>query len=69
MEWREDTLFLNPGAAGKARFGGPRTLALVRVGADGRPAPEIVSTEPLGRWAGAGQRRPAGGAQRARTAS
>jgi putative phosphoesterase len=45
VEWRERTLFLDPGAAGKARFGMPRTLALVTVGADGRPAPEIV---PLG---------------------
>lgn len=45
VEWRERTLFLNPGAAGKARFGLPRTLARVTVGADGRPAPEIV---PLG---------------------
>jgi putative phosphoesterase len=42
VEWREDTLFLNPGAAGKARFGGPRTLALITAGADGRPEPEIV---------------------------
>ena len=45
VEWREETLFLNPGAAGKARFGGPRTLALVDVGADGRPVPEIVSLD------------------------
>jgi uncharacterized protein len=45
VEWREDTLFLNPGAAGKARFGLSRTLARVTVGPDGRPAPEIV---PLG---------------------
>ena len=42
VEWREDTLFLNPGAAGKARFGLPRTLALVAVGPGGRPVPEIV---------------------------
>jgi putative phosphoesterase len=42
VEWRENTLFLNPGAAGKARFGGPRTFALVSVGPDGRPVPEIV---------------------------
>jgi len=42
VEWREATLFLNPGAAGKARFGLPRTLARVTVGADGRPIPEIV---------------------------
>ena len=41
-EWRRDTLFLNPGAAGKARFGLPRTCALVTVGADGRPVAEIV---------------------------
>jgi putative phosphoesterase len=45
VEWRERTLFLNPGAAGKARFGMPRTLALVTLGLDGRPVPEIV---PLG---------------------
>ena len=45
VEWRERTLFLNPGAAGKARFGMPRTLALVTLGRDGRPVPEIV---PLG---------------------
>ncbi len=45
VEWREDTLFLNPGAAGRARFGMPRTCALVTVGATGRPLPEIV---PLG---------------------
>jgi putative phosphoesterase len=42
VEWREDTLFLNPGAAGKARFGLPRTLAVVTVGTDGRPEPRIV---------------------------
>ena len=43
VDWREQTLFLNPGAAGKARFGLPRTLARVQLGADGRPVPEIVS--------------------------
>lgn len=42
VEWREHTLFLNPGAAGKARFGLPRTLALVTVGPHGRPVPRIV---------------------------
>ncbi len=42
VEWREGTLFLNPGAAGKARFGMPRTLAFVSLGSDGRPVPEIV---------------------------
>jgi uncharacterized protein len=44
VEWRGDTLFLNPGSAGKPRFGQARTAALVRV-RDGRPEPEIV---PLG---------------------
>lgn len=43
VEWRERTLFLNPGAAGKARFGLPRTLARVTLGADGRPHAEIVT--------------------------
>ncbi len=41
-EWRAETLFLNPGAAGRARFGQPRTAALVAVKA-GRPAPRIVT--------------------------
>lgn len=45
VEWRGETLFLNPGAAGRARFGLPRTLARVTVGADGRPAPEIVALD------------------------
>jgi predicted phosphodiesterase len=45
VEWRERTLFLNPGAAGKARFGMPRTLARVTLAPDGRPAPEIVSLD------------------------
>jgi uncharacterized protein len=45
VERRGDTLFLNPGAAGKARFGLPRTLALVTLDGDGRPAARIV---PLG---------------------
>jgi uncharacterized protein len=42
VEWRADTLFLNPGAAGKARFGLPRRLAMVTVGPGGRPVPQIV---------------------------
>ena len=42
VEWREQTLFLNPGAAGKARFGLPRTLARVTISAEGRPVPQIV---------------------------
>ncbi len=42
VEWRGETLFLNPGAAGKARFGLPRTCARVTVGPAGRPEPEIV---------------------------
>jgi len=41
VEWREETLFLNPGAAGRPRFGQPRTAALVGVKA-GRPEPRIV---------------------------
>ena len=41
VEWREETLFLNPGAAGLPRFGQPRTAALVGVKA-GRPEPRIV---------------------------
>jgi putative phosphoesterase len=45
VEWRARTLFLNPGAAGKARFGLPRTFARVTVDERGRPVPEIV---PLG---------------------
>lgn len=42
VEWRGATFFLNPGAAGKARFGLPRMCALVTVGTDGRPDPLIV---------------------------
>jgi putative phosphoesterase len=40
VEWREETLFLNPGSAGRARFGKPRTAALVHMKA-GRPEPCI----------------------------
>jgi putative phosphoesterase len=40
VEWREETLFLNPGSAGRARFGKSRTAALVYVKA-GRPEPCI----------------------------
>jgi uncharacterized protein len=40
VEWREQTLFLNPGSAGQARFGQARTCALVTVTA-GRPEPLI----------------------------
>jgi putative phosphoesterase len=42
IEWRDGVLFLNPGSAGRARFGKPRTLALVEV-RDGRPQPRIVT--------------------------
>ena len=31
VEWRAGTLFLNPGSAGRARFGKPRTCARVRL--------------------------------------
>lgn len=41
VEWRETTLFLNPGAAGRPRFGQPRTVAFVDV-RNGRPEPRIV---------------------------
>jgi len=41
VKWREETLFLNPGSAGRARFGQPRTAALVTV-RGGRPEPHIV---------------------------
>jgi uncharacterized protein len=44
VEWREGTLFLNPGSAGRVRFGLPRTVALVTVG-EGDLEPHIV---PLG---------------------
>jgi hypothetical protein len=44
IEWREETLFLNPGYAGRPRFGQPRSVALVTV-RDGLPEPEIM---PLG---------------------
>ncbi len=43
VEWRGETLFLNPGSAGRARFGGPRTCALLTVGSAGRPEPRIVT--------------------------
>jgi len=37
-------LFVNPGAAGRPRFGQPRTVALVAV-TGGRPEPRIVSLD------------------------
>jgi putative phosphoesterase len=44
VEWREATLFLNPGSAGRARFGQTRTAALVSV-KGGRPEARIVTLE------------------------
>ena len=44
IEWREGTLFLNPGSAGRPRFGQARTCALVTVRA-GRPKPRIVTLD------------------------
>jgi putative phosphoesterase len=44
VEWREQTLFLNPGSAGQPRFGQARTCALVTVKA-GRPEPQIVTLD------------------------
>jgi putative phosphoesterase len=41
VEWRGDALFLNPGSAGRARFGQPRTCARVVLGA--RLDPDIVA--------------------------
>jgi uncharacterized protein len=41
VEWREGTLFLNPGAAGRSRFGLPRTAAQVTIG-EGGLEPSIV---------------------------
>jgi uncharacterized protein len=42
VEWRGQTLFLNPGSAGRPRFGQARTCAVVDV-RDGRPEPHIVT--------------------------
>ncbi|PKQ05020.1 MAG: hypothetical protein CVT71_02120 [Alphaproteobacteria bacterium HGW-Alphaproteobacteria-10] len=44
VEWRDGTLFLNPGAAGRGRFGLPRTAALVELTDDGLE-PRLVSLE------------------------
>ena len=41
LEWRGETVFLNPGSAGRPRFGQPRTAALVDV-RGGRAEPRIV---------------------------
>lgn len=44
IEWRGETLYLNPGAAGHARFGLPRTAALV-IAEGGRPRARIVTLD------------------------
>ena len=44
VEWRGRTLFLNPGSAGRSRFGQARTCALVTV-TGGRPEPRIVTLD------------------------
>ena len=44
VEWRRGVLLLNPGSAGSARFGLPRSVALVTLAA-GRPRPKIVPLE------------------------
>ena len=41
-EWQDGVLLLNPGSAGRARFGLPRTVALVEV-VRGRLEPRIVT--------------------------
>ena len=64
VEWREDTLFLNPGAAGKARFGGARTLGAGE-GRGGRPP---GAGDRLAGLTGAGKSSGVA-SQRARTAS
>jgi uncharacterized protein len=43
VEWRGGTLFLNPGSAGPARFGRPRTCA--RVLLSDRLVPQIVTLD------------------------
>jgi len=43
VEWRGDTLFVNPGSAGKTRFGQPRTCALLVLAENGRLEPRIVA--------------------------
>jgi uncharacterized protein len=43
VEWRGDTLFLNPGSAGHARFGRPRTCAKVLLGE--RLEPDVVTLD------------------------
>jgi uncharacterized protein len=42
VEWRGDTLFLNPGSAGRARFGQPRTCAFVMLEGE-RLEPTVVT--------------------------
>jgi putative phosphoesterase len=44
FEWSGGTMMLNPGAAGRARFGLPRSAALVVV-EGGRPRAQIVTLE------------------------
>ena len=43
VEWRGDTLFLNPGSAGRPRFGQPRTCARVDAPPGGKLEPRIVA--------------------------
>jgi uncharacterized protein len=44
VDWRQETLFLNPGSAGRSRFGRPRTVALVDV-EGGKPSARIIALE------------------------
>jgi putative phosphoesterase len=41
IEWRNDVLYLNPGAAGRSGFHALQTVALLRI-EDGRLLPELV---------------------------
>lgn len=45
LEWRGETLLLNPGACGPRRFHLPRTVARVTILPGGRLVPEILSVE------------------------
>jgi putative phosphoesterase len=44
IEWRDEILFLNPGAAGAGRFGLPRSVALLEI-EDDELRPRIVPLE------------------------
>ena len=45
VEWREDTLFLNPGRGRQGTVRRAAHAGVVTVGGDGRPVPEIVTLD------------------------